>query len=69
MPNITNLTSTIESRANNMATTLRRLKEKHGFKKCHLVAHSFTGIDARAAVGMFGADELVESVTTICTPN
>jgi triacylglycerol lipase len=33
------------------------------------VTHSFTGIDARAAISMFGANKHVQSLTTICSPH
>lgn len=52
-----------------MADRLRRLSEKTGHKKFHLCAHSFTGVDARAAISMFGADEHVSTLTTICSPH
>ena len=52
-----------------MAVYIDRLKNKIGAQKCHLVAHSFTGIDARAAISMFGADKNVQSLTTICSPH
>jgi len=42
---------------------------KIGAEKCHLVTHSFTGIDARAAVSMFEANKNVSTLTTICTPH
>jgi hypothetical protein len=69
LPNVTNLTSTIESRANSLTERLRRLQEQVGFKRCHLVTHSFLGVDARAALSMFGADEYVSSLTTVCAPH
>lgn len=34
-----------------------------------MVAHSFTGIDARAAISMFGAGQRVSSLTTISSPH
>ena len=52
-----------------MAIYIDRLKNKIGIEKCHLVAHSFTGIDARAAISMFGANKSIASLTTICTPH
>ena len=36
---------------------------------CHLAAHSFAGVDARAAIGMFGGHEYVKSLTTVCSPH
>ncbi len=40
-----------------------------GKDKCHLAAHSFTGVDARAALNMYGSSQYVESLTTICSPH
>jgi len=45
------------------------LLAKIGAEKCHLVTHSFTGIDARAAISMFDAHNNVSTLTTICTPH
>jgi hypothetical protein len=48
--------STIETRGASMEKSISRLLEKIGASKCHLVAHSFAGIDARSAISMFEAD-------------
>lgn len=37
--------------------------------KCHLVTHSFAGVDARAAISMYGLGGQVKSLTTICSPH
>ena len=55
LPNITNMEQSIESRGHSMSKSLNNLLGKVGAKSCHLVAHSFTGIDARAAISMYGA--------------
>lgn len=54
VPNVVNLDQSIEIRAKTMAQTIERTLEKTGHEKCHIAAHSFTGIDARAAISMFG---------------
>ena len=69
LPNITNLDTSIEERGQSLSKNISRLLEKIGAKKCHLVAHSFTGIDSRAAISMFDAHKQVQSLTTICTPH
>jgi hypothetical protein len=37
--------------------------------KLHVVAYSFAGVDARAAISMFGANKNVQSLTTVCSPH
>lgn len=69
LPNVTNLTSSIDQRGASLAKSLSRLLDKIGARQCHLAAHSFTGVDARAAISMYGAAERVESLTTVCTPH
>jgi triacylglycerol lipase len=34
-----------------------------------VIAHSFTGVDARAAISMHNADKHVQSLSTICSPH
>ena len=69
LPNVTNLDTSIDIRAGLLTKNLQRLLGKIGAPSCHLVGHSFTGIDARAAISMYGADQMVNSLTTICTPH
>ena len=69
LPNITNLEQSIESRGETLSSTLKHMLKQTGHEKCHLVAHSFTGVDARAAISLFGAHTHVQSLTTICTPH
>lgn len=38
-------------------------------KKVHIVAHSFSGIDARFAISQMGLHASVKSLTTICSPH
>lgn len=62
---------TIEQRGALLAQGLKELSEREGFKskKAHLITHSFTGIDSRAAISLFGASAQVRSLTTLCTPH
>ena len=69
LPNVTNMTSSIDSRGQSLAKSLSRLLDRIGVKQCHLAAHSFTGVDARAAISMYGLSERVESLTTVCSPH
>ena len=68
LPNITNVSMNIEQRGEALAKELKRVSKQHQGKKLHVIAHSFTGIDARAAISMFDAD-MVQSLSTICTPH
>ena len=43
--------------------------KKLGAKSCHLVALSFAGVDARAAISMFEGHQHIESLTTVCSPH
>ena len=40
-------------------------------QRVHLVAHSFCGVDARAALSILpgGFDDYVQSLTTVCSPH
>lgn len=69
VPNVVNLDQSIEIRAQTMAQTIERTLAKTGHSKCHIAAHSFTGIDARAAISMYGQGENVKSLTTVCSPH
>ncbi len=69
LPNVVNVQQTIETRAASLAKSLQRLAEKHKFHKCHLFAHSFTGVDARAAISLYGAKKQVSSLSTISSPH
>jgi triacylglycerol esterase/lipase EstA (alpha/beta hydrolase family) len=69
VPNITNGAMTIEQRAALLAYNLKELTEKHGLSRAHLVTHSFTGVDARAALSLFGASAHVRSLTTLSSPH
>lgn len=69
LPNVTNLTSSIESRGASLAKNLSRKLDKMKVDRCHLVSHSFTGVDARAAISMYGAADRVQSLTTLSSPH
>ena len=44
-------------------------REELDCDRVHLVTHSFAGVDARAAISMFDADQDVRSLTTLATPH
>lgn len=52
-----------------MAHSIERKMKELKVDQCHLGAYSFAGIDARAAISMYGANEYVKSLTTVCTPH
>ena len=57
IPNIVSPLFTIEERAANMASKVRRKTLEIEASKVHLVTHSFAGIDARAALSLNGLSE------------
>jgi triacylglycerol lipase len=59
----------IETRAEGWVKILRKLKEQYGFTSFNVVAHSMGGLDMRYAISKLGADELVDSLTTISSPH
>mmetsp|Transcript_23424 Transcript_23424/g.23064 ORF Transcript_23424/g.23064 Transcript_23424/m.23064 type:complete len:119 (+) Transcript_23424:188-544(+) len=64
----------IEERGALLSKNLEKLYEQHWRnsgveRKIHVVAYSFCGIDARAAISLYGANKYVSSLTTICTPH
>ena len=70
LPNVTNVSMSIEQRGALLAQNLAQLSKHHGFKsQAHLVTHSFCGVDARAALSMYGASAHVRSLTTVCSPH
>lgn len=50
-----------------LATGLRLLQHRHGFRTCHLVAHSMGGLVARTAMTQPGM-EFIRRLVTISTP-
>ena len=60
----------IEQRGALLAQGLAQLSKREGFKgQAHLVTNSFCGVDARAAIALYGASANVRSLTTICSPH
>jgi hypothetical protein len=47
----------------------KKMMEKLGAKSCHLIAPSFAGVDARAAISMQGGSNHIESLTTVSSPH
>ena len=68
LPNITNISMDIEERGHLLAQEIEKVSNKYQ-SKVHVISHSFTGVDARAAISMHGAGEHVQSLSTICTPH
>eukprot|EP00355_Strombidium_rassoulzadegani_P005087 CAMPEP_0168618666 /NCGR_PEP_ID=MMETSP0449_2-20121227/6191_1 /TAXON_ID=1082188 /ORGANISM="Strombidium rassoulzadegani, Strain ras09" /LENGTH=140 /DNA_ID=CAMNT_0008659551 /DNA_START=233 /DNA_END=655 /DNA_ORIENTATION=- len=52
-----------------MSKNIETMLQRVGAEKCHLIAHSFTGVDARAAISLYGAHKNVTSLSTICSPH
>ena len=69
IPNIVSPLFTIEERAAQMATKIKQTSQKINADKAHLVTYSFGGVDARAALSLYGLNEHVQSLTTLCTPH
>jgi triacylglycerol esterase/lipase EstA (alpha/beta hydrolase family) len=69
LPNITNVSMSIEERAANLAQELETISKRSEGQQLHIVTHSFCGIDSRAAISLMGAAKHVKSLTTVCTPH
>jgi triacylglycerol esterase/lipase EstA (alpha/beta hydrolase family) len=70
LPNVTNVSHSLEQRGAMLAQGLAQLAKREGFKgQAHLVTNSFCGVDARAAISLYGANTHVRSLTTICSPH
>ena len=61
--------ATIETRAEQWAEIIMVLREKHGYDKMNVVAHSMGGLDMRYAISQLGMGDSVASLTTIATPH
>lgn len=60
----------IESRGAQLAQNLAQLSKQQGFKsQVHLITHSFCGVDARAALSLYGAGAQVRTLTTLSSPH
>jgi len=67
MPNLTNPSSTIETRAQRFYQRFSNVMDEH--EKFHLVAHSFAGVDMRAMINFFDLQDKVASLSTLCSPH
>jgi len=68
LPNVTNISMSIDERSALLAQEIKKISERYE-SKVHVVAHSFTGVDARAAISLHNAHENVQSLSTICSPH
>ncbi|MCH8557686.1 MAG: hypothetical protein LAT84_07690 [Balneolia bacterium] len=59
----------IETRAQDWAEAIDRIKEITGATKMHVVAHSMGGLDIRYAISSMDKYKDVISLTTVCTPH
>ncbi|MGF1670985.1 MAG: esterase/lipase family protein [Balneolaceae bacterium] len=61
--------ATIETRAKQWADRIHQLKDRYGFEKMNVVAHSMGGLDMRYAISKLDIADSVTSLTTISTPH
>jgi triacylglycerol lipase len=61
--------STISVRAEQWADRITQLKQKYGYEKLNVIAHSMGGLDMRYAIARLRMAESVASLTTIATPH
>ena len=66
LPNVVSPMYSIEERGEALAERVVKLGKGD---KVHLVAYSFCGIDARAALSFNNLDSHVASLTTLCSPH
>lgn len=59
----------ISTRAEQWAATIEKLKQKYGFERFNVVAHSMGGLDMRWAISKLGMASSVASLTTIASPH
>ena len=71
LPNVTSVSMSVEQRGAQLAERLKELAARENIGgRVHLVTHSFCGVDARAAISLYGADaNLVRSLTTVSSPH
>lgn len=67
MPNLTNPSSSIETRATKFLNSFHKIAGEH--EKVHIVAHSFAGVDIRAMISLYDLQSKVASLSTVCTPH
>jgi len=59
LPNVVSPMATIEERAKMLAKNLAIKSKLFQNERVHLVTHSFAGVDARAAISLYGSDQHV----------
>lgn len=61
--------ASVEECGKELAARIRQIVAETGCEKVNVIAHSKGGLDTRAAIARYGADEYVASLTTINTPH
>lgn len=61
--------ATIDIRAEQWVEVIRKLKEKYGYEKFNVVAHSMAGLDMRYAITHLEIDSDIASLTSIAAPH
>ncbi len=61
--------ASVEECGREIALRIKQIVEQTGCEKVNVIAHSKGGLDTRAAIARYGADEYVASLTTINTPH
>lgn len=67
IPNLTNPSSTVETRAQRFLQKFKEVFDNN--ERCHIVAHSFAGVDIRAMINFYDLQDKVASLSTICSPH
>lgn len=60
---------TIENNAKQLKRRIEKIKDKTGFEKFHIIAHSKGGLDSRYMISSLDMGEAIVSLTTISTPH
>ena len=69
-PCITTPSMSLEERGQQMAHKIEKAyMAQEQPQKLHLIGHSFSGVDLRAALSLYGADRFCRSLTTISSPH
>ena len=61
--------ASVEECGRELAIRIKQIVKETGCEKVNVIAHSKGGLDTRAAIARYGADEYVASLTTINTPH
>ncbi|MCR5477029.1 MAG: alpha/beta fold hydrolase [Lachnospiraceae bacterium] len=61
--------ASVESCGRELADRIRQIVAETGCEKVNIIAHSKGGLDSRAAIARYGAEDLVASLTTVNTPH